>query len=73
MSWLDTFSDDEQQSIEELQNKGITGKPIQQQKEAGLFDNAADSPIRGTGIAFIKTADMLAKPLDFAGMRSAML
>jgi hypothetical protein len=32
MSWLDTFSDDEQQTVEELQNKGITGKPTQQKK-----------------------------------------
>ncbi|MEG2569302.1 MAG: lytic transglycosylase domain-containing protein, partial [Acinetobacter sp.] len=67
MSWLDTFSDDEQQSVEELQNKGITGKPIQQQKEAGLFDNAADSPIRGAGVGFIKVADTIARPLDYAG------
>lgn len=67
MSWLDTFSDDEQQSIEELQNKGITGKPIQQKKEAGLFDGAADSPIRGAGVGFIKVADTIARPLDYAG------
>ncbi|ENX56159.1 MULTISPECIES: transglycosylase SLT domain-containing protein [Acinetobacter] len=67
MSWLDTFSDDEQQSIEELRNKGITGKPTQQQKEVGLFAGAADSPIRGAGVGFIKVADTLAKPLDFAG------
>jgi hypothetical protein len=67
MSWLDTFSDDEQQTVEELQNKGITGKPTQQQKEAGLFDGAADSPIRGVGVGFIKVADTLARPLDYAG------
>ncbi|MEG2265685.1 MAG: transglycosylase SLT domain-containing protein [Acinetobacter sp.] len=64
MSWLDTFSDDEQQSVEELQNKGMPGKPI---KEVGLFAGAADSPIRGAGVGFIKVADTLARPLDYAG------
>lgn len=67
MSWLDTFSDDEQQTVEELQNKGITGKPTQQQKDVGLFAGAADSPIRGAGVGFIKFADTLARPLDYAG------
>jgi len=64
MSWLDTFSDDEQQSVEELQNKGMPGKPT---KEVGLFAGAADSPIRGAGVGFIKVADTLARPLDYAG------
>ncbi|MCM1957920.1 transglycosylase SLT domain-containing protein [Acinetobacter modestus] len=67
MSWLDTFSDDEQQTVEELQNKGITGKPIEQKKDVGLFAGAADSPIRGAGVGFIKVADTLARPLDYAG------
>ncbi|WP_151813713.1 lytic transglycosylase domain-containing protein [Acinetobacter ursingii] len=66
MTWFDTFSDDEQQSVEELQNKGITGKPAKK-KDVGLFDGVADSPIRGAGVGFIKFADTLAKPLDFAG------
>ena len=66
MTWFDTFADDEQQSVEQLQKQGITGKPTQK-KEVGLFDGAADSPIRGAGVGFIKVADTLAKPLDFAG------
>ena len=66
MTWFDTFTDDEQQSVEQLQKQGITGKPTQK-KEVGLFDGAADSPIRGAGVGFIKVADTLARPLDYAG------
>ncbi|KYQ83566.1 transglycosylase [Acinetobacter sp. NRRL B-65365] len=63
MSWLDTFSDDEQQSVEELQNKGLGAKP-QQPKEVGLFDGAASSPFRGAGAGFAKVADVVAAPVD---------
>ncbi|AZM38912.1 lytic transglycosylase domain-containing protein [Acinetobacter baumannii] len=66
MTWFDTFTDDEQQSVEQLQKQGITGKPTKK-KDVGLFDGVADSPIRGAGVGFIKVADTLAKPLDFAG------
>ena len=66
MTWFDTFTDDEQQSVEQLQKQGITGKPAKK-KDVGLFDGVADSPIRGAGVGFIKVADTLAKPLDFAG------
>lgn len=65
MSWLDTVSDDEQQSVEELQKQGIKGNP--KPKQPSLFQGATDSPIRGAGVGFIKVADTLAKPLDFAG------
>ncbi len=45
MTWYDTFADDEQKSVEELQRKGITGKPTVQ-KEVGIFDGAISSPFR---------------------------
>lgn len=66
MTWFDTFADDEQQSVEQLQKQGIKAKPTKQ-KEVGLFDGATDSPIRGVGVGFIKVADTLARPLDYAG------
>ena len=37
MTWFDTFTDDEQQSVEQLQKQGITGKPAKK-KDVGLFD-----------------------------------
>ena len=70
MTWFNTFANDEQLAVEDLQRKGITGKPTQPEKQVGLFESTVAtvaSPIRGTGIAFVKTADMLAKPLDLAG------
>lgn len=66
MSWFDTVADDEQQSVDELQRQGITGKPTESKKNVGLFDGAVSSPIRGAGVGFIKAADTLAKPLDYA-------
>lgn len=66
MSWFDTVADDEQQSVEELQRQGITRKPTENKKNVGLFDGAVSSPIRGAGVGFIKAADTLAKPLDYA-------
>lgn len=66
MSWFDTVADDEQQSVEELQRQGITRKPTESKKNVGLFDGAVSSPIRGAGVGFIKAADTLAKPLDYA-------
>lgn len=63
MTWFDTFADDEQQSVEQLQKQGITGKPTKQ-KEVGLFDGAVSSPIRGTAAGFAKVADTLTAPID---------
>lgn len=63
MTWFDTFADDEQQSVEQLQKQGITGKPTKQ-KEVGLFDGAVSAPIRGTAAGFAKVADTLTAPLD---------
>ena len=33
MTWFDTFADDEQQSVEQLQEQGIKGKPAKQKEE----------------------------------------
>jgi hypothetical protein len=63
MTWFDTFADDEQQSVEQLQKQGITGKPTKQ-KDVGLFDGAVSSPIRGAGAGFAKVADTLTAPID---------
>lgn len=63
MTWFDTFADDEQQSVEQLQKQGITGKPTNK-KEVGLFDGAVSAPIRGTAAGFAKVADTLTAPLD---------
>lgn len=63
MTWFDTFADDEQQSVEQLQKQGIKAKPTKQ-KEVGLFDGAASSPFRGAGAGFAKVADTVTAPLD---------
>ncbi|EPK7240631.1 transglycosylase SLT domain-containing protein [Acinetobacter baumannii] len=63
MTWYDTFADDEQKSVEELQRKGITGKPTVQ-KEVGIFDGAISSPFRGAAIGFAKVGDAIASPIE---------
>ena len=63
MTWFDTFADDEQQSVEQLQKQGITGKPTNK-KEVGLFDGAVSAPIRGAAAGFAKVADTLTAPID---------
>lgn len=63
MSWYDTFADDEQKSVEELQNKGITGKRTVQD-EVGIFDGAITSPFRGMAIGLNKVGDALSAPID---------
>lgn len=63
MSWYDTFADDEQKSVEELQNKGITGKRTVQD-EVGIFDGAFTSPFRGMAIGLNKVGDAISAPID---------
>lgn len=63
MTWYDTFADDEQKSVEELQRKGITGKPTVQ-KEVGIFDGAISSPFRGMAIGLNKVGDAISAPID---------
>ncbi|EPL0256483.1 lytic transglycosylase domain-containing protein [Acinetobacter baumannii] len=63
MTWYDTFADDEQKSVEELQRKGNTGKPTVQ-KEVGIFDGAISSPFRGMAIGLNKVGDAISAPID---------
>lgn len=63
MTWFNTFADDEQQSVEKLQQQGITGKPTTT-KEVGLFDGAASAPFRGAAAGFAKVADTVSAPID---------
>lgn len=63
MSWYDTFADDEQKSVEELQNKGITGKRTVQD-EVGIFDGAITSPFRGMAVGLNKVGDAISAPID---------
>lgn len=63
MTWYNTFADEDQLSVEEQQNKGITGKPTTQ-KEVGLFDGAVSAPFRGAAAGFAKVADTVASPVD---------
>ena len=61
MTWFDTFADDEQQSVEQLQKQGITGKPTNK-KEVGLFDGAVSAPFRGVAAGAIKAVDTVSYP-----------
>ncbi|WP_336016983.1 lytic transglycosylase domain-containing protein [Acinetobacter pittii] len=63
MSWYDTFADDEQKSVEELQSKGITGKPTVK-NEVGIFDGAITSPFRGMAVGLNKVGDAISAPID---------
>ncbi|WP_290008120.1 lytic transglycosylase domain-containing protein [Acinetobacter pittii] len=63
MSWYDTFADDEQKSVEELQSKGITGKRTVQD-EVGIFDGAITSPFRGMAVGLNKVGDAISAPID---------
>ncbi len=63
MSWYDTFADDEQKSVEELQNKGIIGKRTVQD-EVGIFDGAITSPFRGMAVGLNKVGDAISAPID---------
>ncbi|RKG45160.1 MULTISPECIES: lytic transglycosylase domain-containing protein [Acinetobacter] len=62
-NWLSEIDDGEQQSINEMNAKGL-GKAPKQKKEVGLFDGAASAIPRGLVAGAVKVADTVSKPFE---------
>ena len=63
MAWINEIDDSEQQSINEMNAKGL-GKAPKQKKEVGLFDGATTAIPRGAKAGVIKVIDTVAKPFE---------
>lgn len=63
MAWINEIDDSEQQSINEMNAKGL-GKAPKQKKEPGLFDGAASAIPRGLVTGAVKVADTVSKPFE---------
>lgn len=63
MAWINEIDDSEQQSINEMNAKGL-GKAPKQKKEPGLFDGAASAIPRGLVAGAVKVADTVSKPFE---------
>ncbi|RKG44863.1 lytic transglycosylase domain-containing protein [Acinetobacter sp. WCHAc060007] len=63
MAWINEIDDGEQQSINEMNAKGL-GKAPKQKKEVGLFDGAASAIPRGLVAGAVKVADTVSKPFE---------
>ena len=63
MAWINEIDDSEQQSINEMNAKGL-GKAPKQKKEVDLFDGAASAIPRGAKAGVIKVIDTVAKPFE---------
>ena len=63
MAWINEIDDSEQQSINEMNAKGL-GKAPKQKKEVGLFDGAVSAIPRGIVAGTVKVVDTVAKPFE---------
>ncbi len=63
MAWINEIDDSEQQSINEMNAKGLGNAP-KQKKEVGLFDGAASAIPRGLVAGAVKVADTVSKPFE---------
>lgn len=66
-NWLSGVTSDEQQQIDTLNEKGITGKDTRQKDGPNIFSGSIDAPLRGAAAGFAKIGDVVAKPFDLAG------
>lgn len=66
-NWLSGITSDEQQQIDALNEKGITGKDTRQKDGPNIFSGSIDAPLRGAAAGFAKIGDVVAKPFDLAG------
>ncbi|ENX36330.1 hypothetical protein F889_00492 [Acinetobacter colistiniresistens] len=66
-NWLSDLSSEQQQSIDQANSNGLQHKDIRPKDGPSAFAGVIDSPLRGAGVGFIKVADTIARPLDFAG------
>lgn len=63
-NWLSGVTSDEQQQIDTLNEKGITGKDTRQKLEPALFDGAISAPFRGAVAGLVKTYDTVTQPIN---------
>lgn len=66
-NWLSGVTSDEQQQIDTLNEKGITGNDTRQKDGPNIFSGSIDAPLRGAAAGFAKIGDVVAKPFDLAG------
>lgn len=66
-NWLSGVTSDEQQQIDTLNEKGITGKDTRPKDGPNIFSGSIDAPLRGAAAGFAKIGDVVAKPFDLAG------
>lgn len=66
-NWLSGVTSDEQQQIDTLNEKGITGKDTRPKDGTNIFSGSIDAPLRGAAAGFAKIGDVVAKPFDLAG------
>ncbi|MGR2670554.1 transglycosylase SLT domain-containing protein [Acinetobacter soli] len=66
-NWLSGVTSDEQQQIDTLNEKGITGKDTRPKDGPNIFSGSIDAPLRGAAAGFTKIGDVVAKPFDLAG------
>lgn len=66
-NWLSGITSDEQQQIDTLNEKGITGKDTRPKDGPNIFSGSIDAPLRGAAAGFAKIGDVVAKPFDLAG------
>lgn len=66
-NWLSGITSDEQQQIDALNEKGITGKDTRPKDGPNIFSGSIDAPLRGAAAGFAKIGDVVAKPFDLAG------
>lgn len=64
MNWLSEIDDSEQQSINEMNARGLGKAPKQPKKEIGLFDGAATAIPRGVAAGAVKVYDTAKKPFE---------
>lgn len=66
-NWLSGVTSDEQQQIDTLNEKGVTGKDTRPKDGPNIFSGSIDAPLRGAAAGFAKIGDVVAKPFDLAG------
>ncbi|WP_151834074.1 lytic transglycosylase domain-containing protein [Acinetobacter ursingii] len=63
-NWLSGVTGDEQQSIDQLNEQGITGKDTRPKAEPSFFQGAISAPFRGAVSGAVKAYDTVTQPIN---------
>ncbi|WP_049175091.1 transglycosylase [Acinetobacter ursingii] len=63
-NWLSGVTGDEQQSIDQLNEQGITGKDTRPRAEPSFFQGAISAPFRGAVSGAVKAYDTVTQPIN---------